>query len=41
MTVPKKAAQDIISQHDKSMVESVNLVSFKVGDLMRCKCSCS
>ena len=30
-----------IMYSEKTILESINLVSFKIGDMMRCKCSCS
>ena len=40
LTIPRTAAQLAATSLDKKMLESINLVTFKVGDMMRCKCSC-
>ena len=41
LTIPRVAAEAASSDREKTFIGSVNLVTFKIGDMMRCKCSCS
>ena len=41
LTISKTAAESARSDREEAVLDSVNLVSFKIGDMMRCKCSCS
>jgi hypothetical protein len=41
LKIPKVAAQSAGSDREKAVLESVDLVTFKIGDMMRCKCACS
>jgi hypothetical protein len=41
LTIPRKAAQFACSDRERTVIESVNLVTFKIGDMLRCKCDCS
>jgi hypothetical protein len=41
LTLPKLASMEVTSDHNRLLIGSVNLVTFKIGDLMRSKCSCS
>ena len=40
LSVPFKAANEVYAERDKIVLQSVNLVTFKIGDLLRAKCSC-
>lgn len=39
LAIPKLAAEMVKSDRDKFNLSSVNLITLKVGDLMRCRCS--
>lgn len=39
LTIPRLAAEKAKSDRDKYNVSCVNLITLKIGDLMRCKCS--
>jgi hypothetical protein len=39
LTVPRLAMGMVKSDRDKYNLSSINLVTLKVGDLMRCRCS--
>lgn len=39
LAIPKRAAEMAKNDRDKFNLSSVNLVTLKIGDLMRCRCS--
>lgn len=41
MNIPIIAAEEAESDREKALLLSVDLVTFKIGDMMRCKCACS
>ena len=41
MTIPKEAAKNVNNETDKVLLEELDLVTLKIGDLMRCKCACT
>ena len=41
LTIPREAALSFTSLKDKTLVESVDLVTFSIGDMLRSKCSCT
>ena len=41
MTIPITASELAESDWEKAVLRSVDLVTFKIGDMMRSKCSCS
>lgn len=41
LTIPMMAAEYAASNREKTILRSVSLVTFKIGDMLRCKCACS
>lgn len=41
LSIPLKAAEEVDSDREKAVLRSLDLVTFKIGDMMRCKCACS
>ena len=41
LTITKEASSNRKNKTEQTFLESINLVTLKIGDLMRCKYSCS
>ena len=41
LTIPKVAAEQAENDWERAVLTSVDLVTFKIGDMLRCKCACS
>ena len=41
LNISKLAAEQAENDWERVVIESVDLITFKIGDMMRCKCACS